>query len=60
MTRFRQRYHAVWGSAEVQNIAEYVLMVAVILVLVIGTLKLIRKHGNGPSAVPATVRSTKQ
>lgn len=49
MTRFRQRCHAVWGSAQAQDIVEYAVMLAVILLLVIGTLKLISKNrGGGP------------
>lgn len=41
MNRFRQRFRAVWGSTQTQDIAEYAVMLAVILLLVIGTVKLI-------------------
>jgi len=41
MNRLRQRFRAVWGSTQTQDIAEYAVMLAVILLLVIGTLKLI-------------------
>jgi len=41
MNRLRQRFRAVWGSTQTQDIAEYAVMLAIILLLVIGTLKLI-------------------
>lgn len=41
MNEFRQRCRAVWGSTHTQDIAEYAVMLAVILLLVIGTVKLI-------------------
>lgn len=41
MNEFRQRFRAVWGSTRTQDIAEYAVMLAIILLLVIGTLKLI-------------------
>ncbi len=41
MNRLRQRFRAVWGSTQTQDIAEYAVVLAVILLLVIGSLKLI-------------------
>ena len=43
---FLQRYRAVWGSAHAQDIAEYAVMLAIILLLVIGTVKLIGRNQN--------------
>jgi hypothetical protein len=58
MTRFRQGCHAVWGNAQAQDLVEYAVMVAVILLLVIGTLKLIGKNRSsspvGPTAPSLT------
>jgi hypothetical protein len=53
MTQFQQRGRAVWGSAQAQDIAEYAAMLAIILLLVIGTVKLIGKHRRGSSPAPA-------
>ena len=36
----------VWGSEEGQDIAEYAVMLAVILVIVIGTVRLIGGNAN--------------
>ncbi|HTM35596.1 MAG TPA: hypothetical protein VL156_02510 [Terriglobales bacterium] len=52
MTQFQQRGRPVWGSAQAQDIAEYAAMLAIILLLVIGTLKLISKHRRASSATP--------
>jgi hypothetical protein len=52
MTRFEQRGHAAWGSAQAQDIAEYAAMLAVILLLVLGTVKLIGKHRRASAASP--------
>jgi hypothetical protein len=47
MNRFRQRFRALWGSTQTQDIAEYAVMLAVILLLVIGTVKLISTKNAG-------------
>lgn len=52
MIRFRQRCDAVWEKSQAQDIAEYLVMLAVILVLVIGTVKLIGKHRSRHAAAP--------
>jgi len=52
MTRFQQRGQAVWGGAHAQDIAEYAAMLAIILLLVIGTVKLIGKHRRARSVAP--------
>jgi len=52
MTRFRQRSHAVWRIRQAQDIVEYAVMLAVILLLVIGTLKLIGKNPSASRGVP--------
>lgn len=54
MNRFRERFRAVWGSTQTQDIAEYAVMLAVILLLVIGTVKLIstKNAGRNPSVQP--------
>jgi hypothetical protein len=62
MNRFRQRFRAVWGSTQTQDIAEYAVMLAVILLLVIGTVKLIStksagRNSSGPT--PAGVSQPK-
>jgi len=36
----------VWGNDDGQDIAEYAVMLAVILVLVVGTIKLIGSNAN--------------
>ncbi len=59
MTRFRQRCNAVWGSTQIQDIAEYAVMLAIILLLVIGTVKLIDKHNRSGSSVPVPAGATK-
>jgi Flp pilus assembly pilin Flp len=38
--------HAVWANDEGQDIAEYAVMLAVILVIVVGTVKLIGGKSN--------------
>jgi hypothetical protein len=50
MTRFLQRGRAFWGSAHAQDIAEYAVMLAVILLLVIGTVKLMTSKPNAGHA----------
>ena len=53
MTLFRQRRRVEWGSAQAQDIAEYAAMLAVILPLRVGTVKLIGKHGRVNLVAPA-------
>ena len=43
MTRFLQR---LWSEQEGQDIAEYAVMLAVILVIVVGTVRLIGGNSN--------------
>lgn len=43
MTRFLQR---LWSEDEGQDIAEYAVMLAVILVIVVGTVRLIGGNSN--------------
>ena len=38
--------HAVWANDEGQDIAEYAVMLAVILVIVVGTIRLIGSNAN--------------
>jgi Flp pilus assembly pilin Flp len=38
--------HALWANDEGQDIAEYAVMLAVILVIVVGTIKLIGGKSN--------------
>jgi Flp pilus assembly pilin Flp len=38
--------HRIWSDEEGQDIAEYAVMLAVILVLVIGTIRLIGTNSN--------------
>ena len=59
MKSFLERSRAVWGNAQLQDIAEYLAMLAVILLLVIGTLKLITKHPQGSIPSPASAHSQK-
>jgi Flp pilus assembly pilin Flp len=39
-------FHELWSNDEGQDIAEYAVMLAVILVVVVGTLKLIGSNAN--------------
>ena len=43
MTQF---FHRIWSEEQGQDIAEYAVMLAVILVLVIGTVRLIGGNAN--------------
>ena len=43
MTKLFRKF---WSREEAQDIAEYAVMLAVILVIVIGTLRLIGSHAN--------------
>jgi Flp pilus assembly pilin Flp len=54
MTRFVHRF---WTAEEGQDIAEYAVMLAVILVLVIGTVRLIGGNTNNAfSSVASTLQ----
>jgi Flp pilus assembly pilin Flp len=52
------RIRGLWPSDEAQDIAEYAVMLAVILVLVVGTIRLI--GGNANNAFSATASSIGQ
>jgi Flp pilus assembly pilin Flp len=39
-------FHALWPDEQGQDIAEYAVMVAVILIIVVGTLRLIGSNSN--------------
>jgi Flp pilus assembly pilin Flp len=43
MSRF---FHTLWSSDQGQDIAEYAVMLAVILVLVVGTIRLVGSNSN--------------
>ncbi len=45
----------VWQSEEGQDIAEYAVMLAVILVLVIGTVRLIGSNANNVFSATASI-----
>lgn len=42
----KQLMHRVWCEQEGQDIAEYAVMLAVILVIVVGTIRLIGSNAN--------------
>jgi Flp pilus assembly pilin Flp len=47
----------LWGEKEGQDIAEYAVMLAVILVIVVGTLRLIGSNANNAfSSVASTLQ----
>jgi Flp pilus assembly pilin Flp len=47
----------LWGEEEGQDIAEYAVMLAVILVIVVGTLRLIGSNANNAfSSVASTLQ----
>ena len=55
MTRFLQR---LWSEDEGQDIAEYAVMLAVILVIVVGTVRLIGGNSNNVfSSVASSIGS---
>lgn len=60
MNRFRQRFRAVWGSTQTQDIAEYAVMLAVILLIVIGTVKLISTKNTGRNSSVQTPPTASQ
>ena len=41
-----QKLRSLWADEEGQDIAEYAVMLAVILVIVVGTVRLIGSHAN--------------
>jgi Flp pilus assembly pilin Flp len=43
MTNF---FHQIWRDDSGQDIAEYAVMLAVILVIVVGTIRLVGSHAN--------------
>lgn len=43
---FRNFVHTVWCDEQGQDIAEYAVMLAVILVIVVGTIRLIGSNAN--------------
>jgi Flp pilus assembly pilin Flp len=45
-TMFRDFVHKLWAAEEGQDIAEYAVMLAVILVIVVGTIRLIGSNAN--------------
>ena len=51
-------FHRIWAEDQGQDIAEYAVMLAVILVLVVGTVRLI--GGNANNAFSATASSVGQ
>ena len=51
-------YRSIWQDEEGQDIAEYAVMLAVILILVIGTVRLI--GGNANNAFSAVASSISQ
>jgi Flp pilus assembly pilin Flp len=49
--------YEIWSSEEAQDIAEYAVMLAVILVIVIGTIRLIGGNANNAfSSVASTIQ----
>jgi Flp pilus assembly pilin Flp len=44
--KVKQLLHAVWTNDEAEDIAEYAVMLAVILVIVVGTIRLIGAQAN--------------
>jgi Flp pilus assembly pilin Flp len=42
----KRRLRELWGEEQGQDIAEYAVMLAVILVLVVGTIRLIGSNAN--------------
>ncbi len=51
-----QLLHRMWEGNDGQDIAEYAVMMAVILVIVVGTIRLIGSHANNTfSAVASNI-----
>lgn len=54
---FRELARKLWIEQEGQDIAEYAVMLAVILVIVVGTIRLIGSHANNVfSSVASSVQ----
>jgi Flp pilus assembly pilin Flp len=51
-------FHKIWLEEQGQDIAEYAVMLAVILIIVVGTVRLI--GGNANNAFSATASSISQ
>jgi Flp pilus assembly pilin Flp len=53
----RERIQRLWSEDQGQDIAEYAVMLAVILVLVVGTVRLIGSNANNAfSAVASSIQ----
>jgi Flp pilus assembly pilin Flp len=48
------RIHRIWSDEEGQDIAEYAVMLAVILVLVVGTIRLVGSNANNAFSAAAS------
>ena len=48
------RLHRLWVEEDGQDIAEYAVMLAVILVIVVGTIRLIGSNANGVFSAAAS------
>jgi Flp pilus assembly pilin Flp len=56
-TRERERVVSLWRDEQGQDIAEYAVMLAVILVIVVGTIRLIGSNANNVfSSVASSVQ----
>jgi len=44
--KVKELLHSVWSNDEGQDVAEYAVMLAVILVIVVGTIRLIGSQAN--------------
>ena len=51
-------FRKLWANEEGQDIAEYAVMLAVILVLVIGTVKLVGSNSNNVFSTVASAMQT--
>jgi len=50
----RELIHRIWADEEGQDIAEYAVMLAVILVLVVGTIRLVGSNANNAFSAAAS------
>jgi Flp pilus assembly pilin Flp len=46
MLRMKNMFRRLWSEEKAQDIAEYAVMLAVILVIVVGTIRLIGNNAN--------------
>jgi Flp pilus assembly pilin Flp len=46
MLRMKNMFQRLWSEEKAQDIAEYAVMLAVILVIVVGTIRLIGNNAN--------------